>query len=205
MGENENKDDWVRTERHHRWAALSKRGLLLWLLLATASLPLRAEEGRVHFNSLVSYVVDSRVYLSTDVSLQLSGLARSALESGVALEFDIDIQVWRQLSFWPDETLRRYQISHRLSYQELTRSYRLERLESGERASFSNLTDALHALASLRDLVLLPESELKSGRKHYGSMTISLDIDALPSPLRTQAYFSRAWKLQGGEQQWRIR
>lgn len=196
----------MRAERRPRggWA-LSVRGLALWLLLATAAAPLRAQEGRVHYNSLVSYVVDERVYLSTDISVQLSGLARSALESGVALEFDIEIEVWRQLSFWPDEVVRRYQISHRLSYQELTRSYRLERLESGERASFSNLQDALHALASLRDLVLLPESALKRGRKHYGSMAVSLDIDALPSPLRTQAYFSRAWELQGGEQQWRIR
>ena len=195
----------MRGDRHQLWLTLTKRGFLLWLLLATALVPVRAEEGRVQFNSLVSYVVDARVYLSTDVSLQLSGLARSALESGVALEFDIDIEVWRQLSFWPDETLRRYQISHRLSYQELTRSYRLERLQSGDRVSFSNLKDALHSLASLRDLVLLPEAELKNGRRHFGSMVISIDIDALPSPLRTQAYFSRAWKLQGGEQQWRIR
>lgn len=195
----------MRGERQQFWLTLTRRSFVLWLVLATVLTSVRAEEGRVQFNSLVSYVVDSRVYLSTDVSLQLSGLARSALESGVALEFDIDIEVWRQLNFWPDETLRRYQISHRLSYQELTRSYRLERLQSGDRASFSTLKDALHSLASLRDLVLLPEKELKNGRRHFGSMAISIDIDALPSPLRTQAYFSRAWKLQGGEQQWRIR
>lgn len=179
--------------------------MLLWLLWLTVAVPVRAADGDVQFNSLVSYVVDSRVYLSTDISMQLSGLARSALESGVALEFDIDIEVWRQYNFWPDETLRHYQISHRLSYQELTRSYRLERLQSGDRVSFSNLNDALHSMVSLRDLMLLPESELKSGRRHFGRLSISLDIDALPSPLRTQAYFSRAWKIQGGEQQWRIR
>ncbi len=181
------------------------RGFLLWLIVWMAAAPLRAEDGVVSYNSLVSYVVDQRVYLSTDVSLQLSGLARSALESGVALEFDTDIEVSRQVNFWPDQTLRRYQISHRLSYQELTRSYRLERLQTGDRVSFRNLKDALHSMASLRDLMLLPVSELKGGKRHYGRMELSLDIDALPSPLRTQAYFSRAWKLQGGEQEWRIR
>ncbi len=195
----------MSSDRRLSVSALAKRLFLLWLLLATVLVPLRAEEGKVDFNSLVSYVVDSRVYLSTDVSLQLSGLARSALESGVALEFDIDIEIWRQYSFWPDETLKRYQISHRLSYQGLTRSYRLERLLTGDRVSFKKLEDALHSMASLRDLVLLPESLLKPGRRHFGRMEVSLDIDALPSPLRTQAYFSRAWKLQGGVQQWRIR
>jgi len=195
----------VRDERRRFLSALTVRAMLLWLSLLAVCVPARAADGEVHFNSLVSYVVDSRVYLSTDISVQLSGLARSALESGVALEFDIDIEVWRQYSFWPDETLRRYQISHRLSYQELTRSYRLERLQSGDRVSFNNLEDALHSMASLRDLMLLPESELKNGRRHFGRLAVSLDIDALPSPLRTQAYFSRAWKLQGGEQQWRIR
>lgn len=195
----------MRADCRPRRSTPAKYLVLLWFALTTVAMPLRAQEGKVVFNSLVSYVVDARVYLSTDISLQLSGLARSALESGVALEFDIDIEIWRQYSFWPDETLRRYKISHRLSYQELTRSYRLERIETGDRASFNNLSDALHSIASLRDLVLLPESELKSGRRHFGLMEVSLDIDALPSPLRTQAYFSRAWKLQEGAQQWLIR
>lgn len=177
--------------------------LLLWLLVAAA--PLRAEEGKVHYNSLVSYTVDSRIYLSTDVSLQLSGLARSALENGISLHFNIDISVRQQQRFWFDQNLRRYRLSHRLSYQELTRSYRLERLQTGDRVSFGSLKDALSSMVSLQDLILLPESELKKGHRYLGLMEVSLDIDALPSPLRTQAYFSGAWKLRGGEQQWRIR
>lgn len=175
---------------------------LAFLLLAG---PARADEGRVEYRSLVSYVIDGDVMLESDVSVRLSGLTRAALQSGVALEFDVEIDVIRQRSFWPDLTLRRYQIPVRLSYQDLTRSYRLERLNSGQRASFPDLDTALDAVAQLRDVVLIPDDQLSRPGRYYGVMRVQLDLDALPSPLRTQAYFSRAWTLKNGEQTWPLR
>jgi len=167
--------------------------------------PAHAQDGRIEYRSLVSYVIDGNVLLESDVSVRLSGLSRAALQSGVALEFDVEIDVIRQRNFWPDKTLRRYQIPVRLSYQDLTRSYRLERLNSGQRASFSDLDSALDAVAQLRDVVLISEDQLSGRGRYYGVMRVQLDLDALPGPLRTQAYFSRAWQLDNGEQTWPLR
>lgn len=175
------------------------------LLAVLFASPVHADGGRVEYRSLVSYVIDGDVMLESDVSVRLSGLTRAALHSGVALEFDVEIDVVKQRNFWPDRTMRRYQIPLRLSYQDLTRSYRLERLNSGQRASFRELDTALDAVAQLRDVVLIPDSALTAPGRYYGVMRVSLDLDALPSPLRTQAYFSRAWTLQNGEQSWPLR
>ena len=177
--------------------------VLLCLLLISGQA--RADEGRVEYRSLVSYVIDGNVMLESDVSVRLSGLSRAALQSGVALEFDVEIDVVRQRNFWPDLILRRYQIPVRLSYQDLTRSYRLERLNSGQRANFSRLSTALDAVAQLRNVVLIPDASLERSGRYYGVMRVQLDIDALPSPLRTQAYFSSAWTLKNGEQSWPLR
>ncbi|MEM7378183.1 MAG: DUF4390 domain-containing protein [Pseudomonadota bacterium] len=192
-----------RTSLPGPWSWL--RACVLALAVVAWAQPARADEGRVEYRSLVSYVIDGNVMLESDVTVRLSGLTRAALQSGVALEFDVEIDVIRQRSFWPDLTLRRYQIPVRLSYQDLTRSYRLERLNSGQRASFPDLDTALDAVAQLRDVVLIPDDQLSRPGRYYGVMRVRLDLDALPSPLRTQAYFSRAWTLKNGEQTWPLR
>ncbi len=198
--------DQTGTVHSHPRSSRLRRALVVLLFgLLLVHSPVWAEDGRIEYRSLVSYVIDGNVLLESDVSVRLSGLTRAALQSGVALEFDVEIDVVRQRNFWPDKTLRRYQIPVRLSYQELTRSYRLERLNSGQRANFSKLNDALDAVAQLRDVVLVPVTEMAEPGRYYGVMRVQLDLDALPGPLRTQAYFSGAWQLDNGEQSWPLR
>lgn len=140
--------------------------------------------------------LESGVYrLSARLEYHLSAPALEALQNGVPLTVAVEMAVLKQRSWLWDETVYALTQRFRLEYHALSRQYLVTNLNSGERRSFPNLTSALEFMGRIDDFPFLDRSLLKPGADYAGGLQVTLDIEALPAPLRLFAYLSDDWRL----------
>ncbi len=135
------------------------------------------------------------VRLDAQIAYELSEAALDALKNGVPLTVEIDIEVQRRREWVWDETVASLTQRWRLEYHPLARQYAVVNLNTGELKGFPTLTAALDAMGRLRDFPVLDASLLAPDDRYQGRLRATLDIEALPSPLRPLAYLSGEWRL----------
>ncbi len=179
-------------------------GLAALLLLCLGAV-FAADAGRFVIRTVFTDVRDGVVYLNTDVDYELSEIAREALESGVDLTIELQIEVVRDRRYWVDrdvaELLQRYQ----LSYQPLSQRYITENLNSGDQMSFASLSAALEHLGKVRDLPLLDDALLNPDKRYEIRVRAVLDTRDLAGPLRLITFFWRDWRLESDWYEWPLR
>ncbi len=141
--------------------------------------------------------------LDARFSTRLSSGAREALENGVPLVLEFQVQLVKTHKwFWDtvdvDLTQRR-----QLEYHALSRSYLVKNLNAGTQGNYRRLEDALLAAGTLQNLVLTNET-LQAGRRYIVRIRGSLDIESLPTPVRLLAYVSSAWDMQSEWYAWQL-
>lgn len=165
--------------------------LLFGLLLMMA--PLYAAGFRVL--SAETYL-DRGVYrLNARVDYQFSQGLLEALQNGVPLILKLRMEVMSRREWLWDEPIARVNQRFSLEYHALARQYVVTNLNSGELKSFPNRTAAVEFLGRLNNFPLLDRSLLKAGENYYVRLSASLEIEALPTPLRLTAYLSGDWLL----------
>lgn len=140
--------------------------------------------------------LDQDVYrLNATIDYQLSPATLDALENGVPLTLQLQMEVLRKRTWLWDETVASLQQRFRLEYHALARQYLVTNLNSGELKSFPTQGTATEFLGRIHNFPLLDSSLLQNGEEYYGRLRASLDIEALPAPLRPLAYLSGKWRL----------
>lgn len=140
--------------------------------------------------------LENGVYLlNARIVYRLGDTPREALENGVPLTIELEMEVIRNREWLWDETVAELQQKFRLEYHTLSRQYLATNLNSGEANSFPSLAAATQFLGHIDDFPLLDASLLESGESYYGQLKANLDIDALPVPLQPIAYLFGDWHL----------
>lgn len=142
--------------------------------------------------------------VNANVRFELSETTLEAVQSGVPLVFNVRAELLRPRDWWWDERLARAERSLQLQFHALSGRYLVEDLDSGARQSFATLSDALFALGTVRDLVLIEAGRLRSGESYLVRVRADLDIESLPTPVRLWAYVSSDWRLHSGWYQWQL-
>jgi hypothetical protein len=93
--------------------------------------------------------------------------------------------------------------TRRLEFHALSRSYLVKDVERGTQGNYSRLQDALVAAGTIENM-LITSMPLEPGRKYYIRMRGSLDIEALPTPVRLLAYVSSGWDMDSEWYTWPI-
>ncbi len=177
-----------------RWA-----GLLLLFHFANA---LGADYG---FRVLSAELVPSegQYLLNAAIDYRFSDPAIDALEHGVPLTLDVRLKVQRHRNYWLDETVLSESRRLHIRYHPLAKSYQIL-LESGAApSSFASLTALLNALGEIRGW-RMPLERLPPGPEYWAALSVKLDIEALPLPLRPIAYVSPSWYLGSPWFRWRV-
>jgi hypothetical protein len=150
-------------------------------------------------------VLDAGVYfLDADIDFRLSAAARDALESGVPLTFELQVELVRPRDLWFDEKVATLVQDYRLRYHALSRRYVLINLNTGESRSFSTREGAMRKLGRVRSFPVIDRSLLKAGQEYQLWLRAGLDVDELPPPLKTGAYLSPQWRLLSEWHVWRF-
>jgi hypothetical protein len=105
------------------------------------------------------------------------------------LEFDLTRPRW----YWLDEKIAQVENSWKLSYNALTRQYRLS--VGSLYQNFDRLEDAKRVLSRVRNLSIADKSALKQGATYDAAVRLQLDVTKLPKPFQINALASREWNL----------
>lgn len=145
---------------------------------------------------------DKGYALRADVDYHFTPPVLKALRNGVPLTLVAQVKVMRPRRLWPDDTLTEERLVYRLRYHALAKLYQVETEESGIQQNFASLPAALLALGRIRHPLGLKAEQIFLGQNYPVQLRVFLDLEELPLPLRTVAYFTPRWHLRSAWHSW---
>lgn len=163
--------------------------------------------------------------LNGNIDLTLSSKVEEALSKGIQLEVVIDVRLYRLRWFVWHQGIGSWTLRRRIGYHALSGQYLVSTSETNAetKESHSSAQEALKALGALNDVRLPLAGDGRDagdsatpgavagaaagappGDDYSVEVRASLDIEALPSPLRPVAYTSLAWRLNSGWSTWKL-
>jgi hypothetical protein len=133
--------------------------------------------------------------LNAKVDYGLSKAALDALDSGVPLVVEMEIEIFRPRKWIWNETVAKLNQRYSITYHALSKQYIITNLNNKVQQSFFNRNSALAAMGQVTGLPLLDKRLLDNGQKYQARVRTSLLINELPTPMRPWAYISGDWRL----------
>lgn len=157
-------------------------------------------------------MTDDGFQLSANFEIRLSILLEQALTHGISLNFISELTLTRSRWYWFDEVTSKTEDTTKLSYNALTRQYRIKRGTLFQ--NFASLDDALKALGN-QTSEAIPEELFNKSSGYITSLLSSkpnftayarmrLDVSQLPKPLQVNALTSDDWKLDSDGYSWML-
>lgn len=187
-----------RAQGRRRWGAAFARVVLSALLCVS---PARAAE-QVQIHDVRTLLVEGVYRLGARVEFHFNDTIRDALQNGVPLVLQMQIEVVHERDWlWP-ETIAQLKKRFLLKYHALSQRYLVRDYSTGVLRSFRFLGQALDSIGSLYDLPLLDANLLKPEGRYNVRMRAGLDIESLPTPIRLMAYVGSDWRIASDWYQW---
>lgn len=176
--------------------------LCRWLL-ALMLVPALAWAAEIEVANPQLQAGDDGYVLAADFKFELNPRLEEAVAKGVVLYFVADFELTKARWYWLDEKLVSRSQTYRLSYNALTRQYRLS-AGSGLHQSFATLSDALQVLSRLRNWVVAERGEkgLRVGDTYEAALRLRLDVTQLPKPFQITALGNKDWSLASDWKTW---
>lgn len=145
---------------------------------------------------------DEGYVLAAEFAIDLGTQLEEAVARGVALTFNMEFTLSRKRWYWADEYIAGHVVNYRLSYNALTRQYRLS--VGGLHRSFASLDEALRALGRVADLPIVNKAAIKPGETYYAALRLALDKSQLPKPFQVNAIASKEWQVNARVLRWQF-
>ena len=167
----------------------------LWVLLLACLLATTVWGAEFQVLNAETRLLREVYLLDADIDYEFSEASLEALENGVPLTINLEIEVLLQRDWLWDETVASLQQRFKLEYHALADQYVVTNLNSDELKSFPTRGTAIDFLGHIEDFPLLDHGLMEPDKKYYGRLRARLDIESLPAPLRPMAYLSGDWRL----------
>lgn len=143
------------------------------------------------------------MYLSATMRFELPGAVEEALLKGIPMTFLAEAQVLRDRWYWYDKNVAWATRSVRLSFQPLTRRWRISvnagngELNTGTSLaqSFDQLPEALAAVRRLSRWKIAEGSEIDQDARHSVDFRFRLDTSQLPRPMQIGITGNADWNI----------
>ncbi|HTH58968.1 MAG TPA: DUF4390 domain-containing protein [Paraburkholderia sp.] len=169
---------------------------LVWIALVVGfglfeAAPARADTISVQRASLQAdqsgWSLDARFDFDLNSSLE------DAVNKGIPLYFTTDFELTRPRWYWFDEQPVSVSQSIRLSFQPLTREYRVS--SGGLQLGFPTLDEALSVIKHVTSWHVIDRSQVSAGETYTASVRMQLDVALMPKPFQIDAVNNRDWNL----------
>jgi hypothetical protein len=140
--------------------------------------------------------------LDARLQLVLSSEALAALESGVTLTIEMQMQVIRVKRFLVDSVDAEIAVRHELEFRPLSQRYIVKNLNSGDQDSFATLYSALNSLGRVQGLPVIDDELLLPDREYRLRLRAMLNTQQYPAPLRLLFFWRGQWQLQSEWFEW---
>jgi len=180
--------------------------LLAFLLVVATGAGIAQEsidrEGYFEVRSASTEPVDGVYTLDARLQLVLSSEALAALESGVTLTIELQLQVIRQRRWYLDDVEAELAVRYELEYRPLTQRYIVRNLNSGDQDSFATLYSALNSLGRVQGLPIIDDALLVPDRPDRVRLRAMLNTEQYPATLRLLFFWRGEWQLQSEWFEW---
>jgi hypothetical protein len=142
--------------------------------------------------------------LDARLQLVLSSEALAALESGVTLTIELQLEVIRTRRWFTDALEAELAVRYELEYRPLSQRYIVRNLNSGEQDSFATLYSALNSLGRVQNLPVIDDALLNPGRDYRIRLRAMLNTQQYPATLRLLFFWRGQWQLQSEWFEWSL-
>lgn len=183
----------------------ARRRLLVAALLLAAGLPpgARAADPALYVRSSELSLAADGWYLDAAFHLVLGEVLEDALAKGVALTFVTEFALRAERWYMWDKTVAEFEQSYRLTFNTLTRQYRVS--AGAFTQNVDSLGEALLLLAQVRSRFIVGRDQLEAGREYAARLRMRLDTAALPKPFQLNAIASKGWSLASEWHRWTVK
>ncbi len=142
--------------------------------------------------------------LDARLQLVLSSEALKALNSGVPLTIELQMQVIRSRRFYLDALDAELAFRFELEYRPISQRYIVRNLNTGNQDSFATLYSALNSLGRVQRLPVIDETLLVPGRDYRVRLRALLATEQYSAPLRLLFFWRDEWQLKSEWYEWKL-
>lgn len=165
--------------------------LCVFALLPAACLAARAQG--IELAGLRVQREETGLALDFNVRIQLPKPVDDAVHRGIPLYFVAQASVYRHRWYWSDARIARATRSWRLSYQPLTDNWRVTLAGLGQ--SYATLSEALAALSSASNWKITDAAQMGNDEQYYVEFSYQLDTSQMPRPMQFGIGGQAEWAL----------
>jgi hypothetical protein len=176
------------------------------VLLSGVALAQNAVErvGYFEVRSASTELVGGVHMLDARLQLVLSSEALNALNSGVPLTIELQMQVIRSRRFYLDALDAELAFRFELEYRPISQRYIVRNLNTGNQDSFATLYSALNNLGRVQRLPVIDESLLIPDRDYRVRLRALLATEQYSAPLRLLFFWRDEWQLKSEWYEWKL-
>ncbi len=161
-------------------------------------------EGYFEVRSAATEMVDGVHRLDARLQLVLSSEALAALESGVTLTIELQLNVIRSRRFLPDDVEAELAVRYELEFSPVSQRYIVRNLNSGDQDSFATLYSALNSLGRVQGLPVIDDALLSADSDYRVRLRAMLNTERYPAALRVLFFWRGQWQLQSEWFEWSL-
>jgi hypothetical protein len=176
------------------------RGVASLVFALAAMLAAAASADPITVKSAELRVDDDTYVLNAEFDLVFNSTLEDAVQKGVPLYFVFEFELMRPRWYWVDEKVLSLSTQYRVSYNALTRQYRVATGLLGQ--TFDGLDEVERFLSRVTSRQVGSIDQLVKGMRYEASIRLRLDVNALPKPFQVNALASRDWTLQSEWYRW---
>jgi hypothetical protein len=174
--------------------------LLVLCVGLAAALPARAD--RIDAKKATLEAAEGGYVLEADFQIELTPPLEEALNKGVPLYFTFEFELIRPRWYWFNEKIAGARQQYRLSYNALTRQYRVA--VRALHQNFATLSEALEFMSRVRLREIAEPGALDRGSTYTAAVRLRLDTSQLPRPFQITAVGSRDWSIGSDWHRWTV-
>jgi hypothetical protein len=200
---------FLKKETHRVGALRLLSALCLAWLCAMFTVAATAQSNGAEIFNFKAIRLDQDFGVSADIKFELPNSIEEAMYKGVSLTFVGEIDITRERWYWLDKTIATASRQTRISYQALTRRWRVLPWSEGSGASglgvhlpqlYETLPEALAVAQRIYNWRIVPSAELGNG-VYSMQLRYRLDISQLPKPLQIGLLGQGDWTINASVRQ----
>jgi hypothetical protein len=178
------------------WAA---RWFALWLAVGCLW-AIAAQANGIDVRKATLNASEEGYILEAEFDIQLTPLLDDVLHKGVPLYFTLEFEVMRPRWYWTNEKIVSIRQQQRLSFNTLTRQYRVG--AGALYQNFPSLAEALAFMTRVRRREDIEAGALRKDTSYAAGLRMQLDSSQLPKPFQLNS--GRDWNIGSDWFRWTV-
>jgi len=180
-----------------------RRGVVLLMCFLATAVATAAPKGMSVEVRSASLSLDHDVYeLDALLEVRLPDEARKAIEAGLTMRLDYEIELTRVRNFMLDATVAELVQRYELSYHALSQRYLVRKLNTGEQQDFGTLQAALDKVSEVRGLPVVDAALVEPDRQYDVGVRAVVDLNTGSDALRWILFWTDDWSVKSEWFEW---